>query len=145
MSKSDRNQEGKGRIFAKSAIALLAGFAVAVVLSLATDFALHLIGFWPALEKPMTSPLLLTATVYRTLYAVLSAYVVARLAPYRPLEHALVGGLIGLVLSSAGAVATWNKDLGPHWYPVALIVLALPSAWVGGKLRLAQLEGSAAG
>ena len=33
-----------------------------------------------------------------------------------------------------GAVATWNAGLGPHWYPIALVVLALPQAWLGGKL-----------
>ena len=47
--------------------------------------------------------------------------------------------LIG-VLAVVGAVVTWNKDLGPHWYPLALIVTALPCAWVGGKLRLMQMR-----
>ncbi len=28
---------------------------------------------------------------------------------------------------------------GPHWHPLALIVLAMPMAWAGGKLRLMQL------
>ena len=29
---------------------------------------------------------------------------------------------------------------GPHWYPVALIVTAIPCAWLGGKLRVMQLH-----
>jgi hypothetical protein len=35
---------------------------------------------------------------------------------------------------------TWNKGptFGPHWYPLALIVLAMPQAWVGGKLCAMQ-------
>ena len=41
---------------------------------------------------------------------------------------------IGVGLATAGAVATWNQGLGPHWYPLSLVVTALPSAWVGGKL-----------
>jgi hypothetical protein len=36
----------------------------------------------------------------------------ARLAPYRPMQHALGGGA-GLVLNIVGAAATWNRGLGP--------------------------------
>ena len=87
----------------------------------------------------MSGQLLLFATVYRTIYGIIGAYIVARLAPFRPMEHALIGGAIGTVLSIIGAAATWNRGFGPHWYPVALIFVALPSAWVGGRLRLTQL------
>ncbi len=41
-----------------------------------------------------------------------------------------------MVLATIGAVATWNKNLGPRWYPVALVVGALPTAWVGARLLL---------
>jgi hypothetical protein len=54
------------------------------------------------------------------------------------MKHALVGAAIGTVIAAPGAVATWNKDLGPHWYPVALVVTAFPTAWIGAKIRLAQ-------
>jgi hypothetical protein len=62
------------------------------------------------------------------------------------MRHSLVGGAIGLVLSIVGAAVTWNKGpaFGPHWYPLALIVLALPTAWVGGMLRERQLSTGAA-
>jgi hypothetical protein len=41
-----------------------------------------------------------------------------------------------------GAAVTWNKGpaFGPHWYPVALIVLAMPTAWAGAKIREAQIN-----
>jgi hypothetical protein len=47
-----------------------------------------------------------------------------------------------LVLSIIGAAATWNRGpaFGPHWYPLALVVTALPTAWAGGKIRLMQLR-----
>jgi uncharacterized membrane protein YfcA len=63
------------------------------------------------------------------------SYITARLAPHKPMKHALIGGAIGMVLATIGALATWNKDLGPHWYPVALVVGALPTAWVGARLH----------
>jgi hypothetical protein len=68
--------------------------------------------------------------------------VIARLAPDRPMQHALAGGVVGLIVSTAGAVVTWNKGpaFGPHWYPLALIVLAIPTAWMGGRLREVQLR-----
>ena len=121
--------------------ALFAGFVVNIALSLGTDLVLHAIGITPALGQPQTDPQLLLATAYRTVYGVVSSYVVARLAPNRPMGHALLGGAIGMALASAGAAATWNRGLGPHWYPLALVVTALPCAWVGGKLRLVQMRG----
>ena len=139
MVKEKPIRETKARDLGRSVWALFCGFAVAVVLSLLTDFSVHELGLWPDMHLPMSPPLFVVATAYRTIYGVLSGYVVARLAPNRPLEHALVGGFIGLVLSIVGAAATWNSDSGPHWYPVALIALALPSAWAGGMLRIRQL------
>ena len=124
----------------RSILALLAGFVAAIVLSLGTDLGLHAVGLTPPLGQPMSDPWLLMATIYRTIYGVIASYIVARLAPNRPLRHALVGGLVGLVISIAGAAATWNRGLGPHWYPLALIVLAVPPAWVGGKIREMQLQ-----
>jgi hypothetical protein len=57
------------------------------------------------------------------------------------MQHALVAGAIGTIVSLAGAVATWNGGPAyePHWYPIALVVLALPCAWIGAKLCEKQL------
>jgi hypothetical protein len=121
--------------------ALLAGFLAVVILSLVTDIVLRALKIFPPLGQPMSNVLFLLATVYRTLYGVVGSYITARLAPNRPMGHALLGGIVGLVLSIVGAVATWNKvELGPHWYPLALVATALPGAWVGGWLRVKQLQ-----
>ncbi len=130
--------EHSSRRWGRSAAALLWGFLVVVVLSLGTDALLHATGIFPPLGTTMSDALFLLATVYRTLYSVLGSYVTARTAPSRPMQHALAGGLVGLILSTAGAVATWNKVPGPHWYPLALVLTALPCAWVGGRLCVAQ-------
>jgi len=63
----------------------------------------------------MPGKLFLVATAYRMVYAVAGSYIAARLAPDRPMQHALVLGFVGLALSIAGAVATWNAgpELGP--------------------------------
>jgi len=90
----------------------------------------------------MSDALFLLATAYRTIYCSAGSYIAARLAPNRPMGHALALGILGLVVSTAGAVVTWNKGpaFGPHWYPVALVVTAIPCAWLGGRLRITQLH-----
>jgi len=125
----------------RSVGALFAGFVVVVVLSLGTDVLMHVTGVSPPWGEPMSDSRFLLATAYRILYAVAGSYVTARLAPHRPMKHALLGGVVGLVLSTLGAVATWDRgpELGPHWYPLALVATALPCAWAGGRLRAKQL------
>jgi hypothetical protein len=141
---SSTSEKNSTRSIGRSILALVVGMLTAIVLSLGTDLGLHAVGLTPALGQPMSDPWLMVATTYRTIYGVVASYIVARLAPNRPLQHALIGGFIGLIMSTAGAVATWNKGLGPHWYPLSLIVLAVPPAWVGGKLREMQLRSQTA-
>jgi hypothetical protein len=140
MNSSTTKKTVPTRQMGRSILALLAGMLTAIILSLGTDLGLHAIGLTPPLGQPMSDPWLMLATTYRTLYGVIASYIVARLAPNRPMQHALLAGFIGLIVSTAGAVATWNSGFGPHWYPLSLIVLALPPAWVGGKLRELQLR-----
>jgi hypothetical protein len=126
----------------RSIAAVLAGIVTGIVLSVGTDLVMHAMGYLPPLGERASDGSLAVATVYRTVYGVLGAYITARLAPYRPMLHAMVLGSLGFVVSGAGAAATWNKGpaFGPHWYPVALVVLALPAAWVGGRWREAQIS-----
>jgi hypothetical protein len=129
----------------KSIGAVLAGILVGAVLSLGTDVVLHAAHVFPPWDQPASDALLLLATVYRTVYSIAGSYVTAWLAPNRPMLHALVLGALGLVVCVVGAVVTWNKGpaFGPHWYPVALIVLAMPQCWLGGKLYEMQLRARA--
>lgn len=119
----------------RSVVAVLAGVLVIVVLSIATDVALHTSGVYPPLGQPMADRLFVLATAYRVAYGVLGGYLTARLAPRRPMAHAVVLGVIGLVVGIAGAAATWSRgpEFGPHWYPIAIAAIALPCAWAGGR------------
>ena len=120
--------------------AIFAGFAFVIIVTLATDQLLHVTGVFPPWGASMVGydAALLLATAYRIVYGIAGSYVTARLAPDRPMQHALLGGFIGLALSIVGAAVTWNGGpaFGPHWYPLALIVTALPTAWAGGKLHI---------
>ena len=125
----------------RSALALIVGLVVGVVLSLGTDEILHVLNIYPPWGQTMSDQLFMLATGYRIIYSVIGAYVAARLAPYRPMWHAMVLGVAGLVVSIAGAALTWNHEppLGPHWYAVAVALISLPCAWLGGKIREMQI------
>ena len=122
----------RSRRMGRSIGAVLAGLLAIFVLSIGTDVALHAAGIYPRLGERMSDELFVLATAYRILYGVAGSYLTARLAPDRPMQHALTLGAIGLVLSTAGAVAMW--DAGPAWYSLAIIAIAMPCAWAGGKL-----------
>lgn len=130
------------RSLGRSIWALVGGFLAVVTLSVSTDAVLHATRIFPALGQQMSDGLFLLATAYRTVYGAAGSYITARLAPDRPMGHALVGGCVGVFLAIVGVVTTWNQvpSLGPHWYSVALLATALPGAWVGGRLRVMQLR-----
>jgi hypothetical protein len=127
----------------RSIWAVIAGIVVGVVLTTITDVVLHAMGVYPPWGQPVSDGPLVLATAYRIVFGIVGSYVAARLAPQRPMRHAMIAGFIGFIVSIAGAVVTWNKGpaFGPHWYPLALIVTALPCAWVGGWMRERQLGG----
>src|SRR5262245_22915035 len=122
--------------------AVVAGLFFIVILSTLADVLMHAVGIFPPWFQYMPDSLFLLATAYRSVFSILGCYITARIAPNRPILHALILGAIGVVLSIAGAAATWNKgsEFGPKWYPIALVILSLPLAWVGGKILIMQLR-----
>ncbi len=130
----------------RSVLAVLAGFVVIFVLSIGTDQILHATGVYPPWGQTMADSLFALATVYRILYGVLGCWVTARLAPDRPMAHAMALGVIGVLLSLAGLVFARKQgpEFGPLWYSIAIVAIALPCAWLGGRIRLVQLRARAA-
>jgi surface polysaccharide O-acyltransferase-like enzyme len=124
----------------RSTAAVLVGFIVVVALSLGTDQVLHSLGVYPPWGQPMyATGLNLLALSYRIVYAIIGSYIAARLAPRSPMRHALILGVIGVVLSSLGAItAITMVDVGPAWYPIALVLTTMPCAWLGGALYRAR-------
>lgn len=120
--------------------AIFAGFIATALTHIGTDIVMHATGIFPPWGQPMSDGLFVWATVYRSIWSILGSYLTARLAPNNPMAHAMAGAVIGIALSAVGAAATWNKgaEFGPHWYPIALIILVLPCAWIGGKLQAMQ-------
>ena len=124
------------RRLGRSVGAVLAGFVTILVTHTGTDAVLHASGVFPAPGQVMSDALFALAFGYRFVFSVLGAYVTARLAPTRPMKHALVLGGIGSVLSLAGLIATYGRgpEFGPLWYPLLLLLVTLPCCWLGASL-----------
>jgi peptidoglycan/LPS O-acetylase OafA/YrhL len=120
----------------RSVVAVVAGFVLTALLSVGTDAVMHASGVFPPWGEPMSDGLFAWATIYRVVYTVLGGYLTATLAPRRPMSHVMALGAVGVVVATLGAVATWNAGpaFGPKWYPVLLVVTALPCVWAGGIL-----------
>jgi hypothetical protein len=118
----------------KSIGAVIAGFITVFVLSVVTDLILERLGIFPPQTQPeaYTWWMLLIALIYRSIYSVGGFYLTATLAPDRPMRHAIILGIIGTLFAALGAIANWN--LSANWYPVLLVVVTLPCAWLGGRL-----------
>ena len=119
--------------------AILAGMVFIVATHTATDFVLESLGiFTPPNEGFHTTWMVVTATIYRSIYVIAGGYITAALAPKPPMRYVLILGIIGIVMSTLGAIATIPLGISPAWYPIALVVLALPCVWLGGRLRTSQ-------
>jgi hypothetical protein len=115
-------------------LAVGAGVLVVVVVTTGVDIVLHAVGVLPAMGQPLSNALAVLASAYRLVISIAGAGLTARLAPDRPMAHAMRLGYVGTILGLIGVAVTWTAGLGPKWYPISLAVLAIPQCWVGGKI-----------
>ena len=116
--------------------AVFAGLLFIFIVTTIIDVVLHSAGVFPPWGKPMSDALFGLATAYRIVVSIAGCWIAARLAPDRSMGHALALGAVGVVVSAIGAAVTWNKgpEFGPHWYPLLLVLVSMPCAWLGGKM-----------
>jgi len=126
----------------RSIAAVVAGFVAVAGLSLATDEVFHLLQVYPPWGVTMTHlGLFVLALSYRIVFTVLGGWITARLAPQAPMRHVTVLAIIGLIGGAAGvALAMGRSDLGPLWYPFAILLTAYPCTWLGGVLGARALR-----
>lgn len=115
----------------RSILAVVAGMVTVVVLSEGTDFVVVKLGLLSFTGPDLTAPFAIAA-VYRSIAAVVGGFVTAKLAPSAPMTHAVILGAIGTALALMGVIM--NLSMPALWYPIALVVTALPCSWLGGKL-----------
>lgn len=124
----------------RSILAIAAGFIIIGLLAVGTDGVAHAIR--PDIFGPNSSTsnlqYLVIAIIYVGVYATFGCWLAATLAGRRPMLHALILGVLGLVFNLAAVRGMWS--LFPHWYTVVSLILVMPFAWLGGRIRERQLE-----
>ena len=126
----------------RSVIAIVAGFLLIGAASFGTDMLLRvsLPELFDANGSTQSTGLLLFTMLYVGVYATLGCYLTAVMAPSRPMKHALILGVLGLIFTFVGTMAQW--DTAPALYHIASLLLVMPYAWLGGRLREKQLARS---
>lgn len=119
----------------KSIGAILAGFVLGAFLSIGADILMDKMGIMP-MDNFKQTPFIIICVVivYRFIFNVIGCYLAARLAPNKPMKHVIIIGIIGTVLSLLGSFTMWDKAI--PFYNIAIILISLPSAWLGGQLFL---------
>ena len=127
----------------RSVWAVVAGFLFIAVLSFGTDAIMRVM--WPRLFDASGGTsnfvILCLTTVYVGVFAVVGSYITARLAPANPMKHALTLGTLGLAFTLMATMKTWNTE--PAWYNILNLLLVMPYAWFGGRLRENEIGASA--
>ena len=124
----------------KSFVAVIVGLAAGILLSVAADTLFFVLGvFDPSGIKNVSPFIVVSILSYRFIFNIISCYLTAKLAPDKPMRHALVLGAIGFVISIAGAILMWNE--APHYYNIVLVLVAFPAAWIGGRWYLNKTSG----
>jgi len=125
---------------ARSIIAVVAGFVFIGALSFGADAVMRnkMPEVFGASGRVDSAPVLLLMAAYVMVFAVAGSYLTAFLAPRNPMKHALVLGALGLIFNIAGTIALW--ETAPAWFHIISLLLVMPYAWLGGRLREMQLR-----
>ena len=119
----------------RSVWAVLAGFVLIGLLSFGTDSIMHALSPWAYDDKggTMNLPILVVSMIYSAVYGLVGCYVAARLAPSNPMKHALILGLIGVLVTGLINYGLWGRV--PAWWSMGNVLLVMPLAWFAGRLR----------
>lgn len=123
----------------RSILAIATGFVLIFVLAMGTNLLLGAVAPDMVVASGTTNPAALVLSLaYVAVYAIAGCYLAARLAPLHPMRHALILGVLGLAFNLVGAVTMWDQV--PAWYNLAGPALAMPYAWIGGRIRERELS-----
>lgn len=126
----------------RSIWAIVAGFLFIAVLSFGADAIMHATApkLFDANGGTTSFAILCLSTLFVGVFATVGCYLAARLAPSHPMRHALILGALGLFFSLVMTGKMWN--MAPPWYNILNLVLVIPYAWLGGRLRESEIGSS---
>jgi hypothetical protein len=123
----------------RSIVAIAVGFLLIGALAMGTDMIVMkaMPGAFDEAGRTSDLSILMLMAAYVAVYAITGCYVTARLAPDRPMLHALILGALGLAMNIVATISLWGT--APAWYHILNLLLVMPYAWIGGRLRERQL------
>jgi hypothetical protein len=125
----------KKNVFKSVGVILLA-FVINALLSVVTDFLLESIGILPDPNQGLFETwAILLVLFYRGVYTVFAGFIVAKLAPGKPLMHAVILGAIGTLITLLAVSNPSFSDKAPMWFGYTLAAIIIPCAWLGVKIH----------
>jgi hypothetical protein len=120
----------------KSIGVLLLAFVVNGLLSVVTDFLLESTGVLPDPSKGLFETwAIILVLFYRAVYTVFTGFIIAKLAPSKPVLHALILGLIGTVVTILAVSSPTFAGKAPLWFGYTLAAITIPAMILGVKIR----------
>lgn len=114
-------------------LAVIAGLATSMALSMTTRLILYLCGFFPAPFKPLfETNLVIIALVYHSIFAMTGAFVTAHVARDRARKAVIFLGSKEAIMWLLGTIFLWKH--APVWYTITKAVIGIPVALAGGLL-----------
>src|SRR5437763_141856 len=93
----------------KGVAAVFAGLIVVIVADTGTDFIMRALGIFS--QGFDATWMVLTATIYRSLFNIAGGYVTAVVAPPPKMRYVVILGVIGTILAIVGIFAAISYDL----------------------------------
>lgn len=127
----------------RSIWAVVAGFLLIGALSFGTSAIMRAISprLFDANGGTTNVAILCVMIVYVGVFTIVGCYLTARLAPSHPMRHALILGALGIAFHLVVLTSLWKT--APAWYSILNLILAMPFAWFGGRLRKNEIAVSA--
>ena len=121
----------------RSIAAIVTGFMLTVVLAFGIQFLMMVLFHREPVNDSDREPTLLVILLFSTnASAAVGGYLAGLIAIRRPLAHALVLGVVGLLATVPLTITYWNNEA--TWYHVCALAFILPATGVGGWLRARQ-------
>ena len=122
----------------RSFLAILAGFLVWSILWVGSNAAITAAFPTHFAEDGSTQSTGILALLLfdSVLFSLIAGWLTAKLAHRKELGHALGLGLALLAVGIAVQLQYW--DVMPLWYHLIFLVMLLPMAWVGGRIRVGR-------
>jgi hypothetical protein len=140
MTPNQRNTTPEEATAFKSISAVAYGFVFISAITFAADTIVKrtVPGAFATSGRTDNLPVLLFSLLYIAMFGIVGSYLTARLAPRNPMKHALILGWLALFFSFVATITLW--DSAPAWYHVAALMLIVPCAWLGARLREIELK-----